>query len=185
MEHADLFDQYPYIEGEDLVIHKMSDKDADALAHMCSEEEVYTYVPAFLFEKKYEDKHEVIAKMDEECFDTKDSIQMGVYLKESGEFTGIAEFYAYEPERRKVSVGLRLMKEYWGKGIAKKAEKMMIDYLLHEADIRIITGHIMQANKASAAAALKSGFEKRYTDIEEDWGFDKPVMIDKYVIKVR
>lgn len=62
---------------------------------------------------------------------------------------------------------------------------MMIDYLLHEADIRIITAHIMQANKASAAAALKSGFEKRYTDIEEDWGFEKPVMIDKYVIKVR
>ena len=53
------------------------------------------------------------------------------------------------------------------------------------ADIRIITGHIMQENKASAAAALRSGFEKRYTDIYEDWGFEQPVLIDKYVIKVK
>ena len=43
----------------------------------------------------------------------------------------------------------------------------------------------MQENKASAAAALRSGFEKRYTGIYEDWGFEQPVLIDKYVIKVK
>lgn len=180
-----LFDDYPYLEDELIVIHKMRDEDAESLERMCAQKEVYTYVPTFLFEQKYEDKHEVIAKMDAECFDTKQSVLLGVYLKETGEFTGIAEFYAYEPERRKVSIGLRLMKEYWGRGIAKHAEALMISYLLHEAGIRVITGHIMRENKASAAAALKSGFEKRYTGILEDWGFEQPVLIDKYVIKIR
>ena len=179
-----LFSEYPVLEDDLIIIRKMTDADADALAEMCSQEEVYRYVPTFLFEQKYEDKHEVIAKMDEECFDTKESLLLGVYLKETGEFTGIAEFYAYEPERRKCSLGLRLKKEFWGRKIAQHAEPLMISYLLNEANMRIITGHVMQENKASAAAALKCGFAKKYCDILEDWGFDHPVLIDKYIIKV-
>lgn len=179
-----LFNEYPVLEDEMILIRKMCDEDADALAEMCSQKEVYRYVPTFLYERKYEDKHEVIEKMDAECFDTHESILLGVYLRETGEFTGIAEFYAYEPERRKCSIGLRLKKEFWGRKIASHAESLMISYLLNQAGIRIITGHIMQENKASAAAAVKCGFEKRYCDIPEDWGFDEPVLIDKYIIKV-
>jgi ribosomal-protein-alanine N-acetyltransferase len=162
----------------------MKDEDADALAEMCHEEEVYRYVPTFLYEQKYADKHMVIAKMDEECFDTKESLLLGIYLKDTCAFAGIAEVYAYEPERRKCSVGVRLMKEYWGGGIAGHAELLMRRYLLDQADMRIITAHVMQENKASGRVLLKNGFEKRYTDILEDWGFEEPVLIDKYIIKL-
>ena len=82
-------------------------------------------------------------------------------------------------------MGLRLMKQYWGRKLAIRAEKLMIDYLLHGANIRIITGHVMQENKASEVTALKAGFEKKYCDILEDWGFEEPVLIDKYIIKVK
>ena len=135
-----LFNEYPVLEDDMIVIRRMTDEDADALADMCAQKEVYRYVPTFLYEQKYEDKHEVIAKMNEECFDTKESLLLGVYLKETGEFTGIAEFYAYEPERRKVSMGLRLKQEYWGRKIAQHAESLMIRYLLKEANMRVITG---------------------------------------------
>ena len=183
-KRSTLFQEYPVMEDDMIVIRKMRDEDADALAGMCAEKDVYRYVPTFLYELKYEDKHEVIAKMDAECFDTRENILLGVYLKETGEFTGIAEFYAYEPDRRKCSIGLRLKQEFWGRKIASHAEKLMIRYLLDRANIRIITAHIMQENKASAAAALKNGFEKRYCDILEDWGFAEPVLIDKYIIKI-
>ncbi len=184
-ERSTLFEEYPVIADDKIVIRKMTDADADALAEMCAQEEVYRYVPTFLYEQRYEDKHEVIAKMDAECFETKESLLLGVYLKEDGAFTGIAEFYAYEPKRRKCSMGLRLRREYWGRKIAAHAEPLMIDYLLNRANIRVITGHVMQANKASEAAALKSGFEKKYCGILEDWGFAEPVLIDKYVIKAK
>ena len=178
-----LFEEYPVLEDDMIVIRRMTDADAGALAEMCAQEAVYRYVPTFLYEQKYEDKHEVIAKMDEECFDTRDSLLLGVYLKETGAFAGIAEFYAYEPERRKCSIGLRLKQEYWGMKIGSRMEALMVDYLLNQANMRVITAHVMQVNKASAAVALKSGFEKKYTDLWEDWGFAEPVLIDKYVIK--
>lgn len=178
-----LFTEYPVLEDDLIVLHRMTDEDAEALAKMCAEEEVYRYVPAFLFDLKYEDKHEMIAKMDEECFDTRESLFLGVYLRENGKFTGLAEFYAYEPERRKCSIGIRFMKEYWGQGLATRTEKLMVRYLVEKANMRVITTHVAQDNLASAAVQLKSGFEKRYVGLPEDWGFDKPVIIDKYVIK--
>ncbi len=184
MDHRTvLFSEYPVMEDDMIVIRKMTDDDAVSLSRMCAQEEVYRYVPTFLYEQKYGDKRTVIAKMDEECFDTHESILLGVYLKETGEFTGIAEFYAYEPERRKCSIGLRLMSEFWGRKIASHAERLMIDYLLDQAKMRIITAHVMHENRASAAVAEKCGFEKKYTDIYEDWGFAEPVLIDKYIIK--
>ena len=182
-ERSALFSEYPVLEDDVIGIRKMTDADADALADMCMQKEVYRYVPTFLYELKYEDKRTVIARMDEECFDTRESILLGVYLKETGAFMGIAEFYAYEPERRKCSMGLRLKREFWGRGFAGRAETLMIRYLLDGANMRVITGHVMQENKASAAVALKCGFEKRYCGIPEDWGFESPVLVDKYVIK--
>ena len=69
-KRCNLFTEWPYMEDEMIAIHQMSDLDAEALLKMCNETEVYRYVPMFLFEQKYENKHEVIAKIQEECFDT-------------------------------------------------------------------------------------------------------------------
>ena len=43
----------------------------------------------------------------------------------------------------------------------------------------------MKSNEASAHVALKCGSEKRYCNIEEDWGFEHPVIIEKYIIKIK
>ena len=185
MKESLLYSEYPVLEDELIVLHKMTDIDAEVLSEMCSQEEVYRYVPTYLFEQKYEDKHEVIARIHEECFETRESLFLGIYYKKTGEFSGIAEMYAYEPDRRKVSIGVRLKKEFWGLGIATHTERLLIKYLLEKANIRIITAHVMQSNEASAHVALKCGFEKRYCNIEEDWGFEHPVIIDKYIIKIK
>ncbi len=51
--------------------------------------------------------------------------------------------------------------------------------------MHFISTHVAQDNLASAAVQLKNGFEKRYVGLPEDWGFEKPVIIDKYVIKIK
>ncbi len=43
-----LFDEYPYLENETIVIKKMSAADADALSAFAKEEAVYRYLPTFL-----------------------------------------------------------------------------------------------------------------------------------------
>ena len=201
-----LFDEYPYIESDTVVLKKMSAADADALSDMVKNEQLYRYLPTFLYEQKYEEIQEMLAKMDEECFLTKESLLLGIYVKKNpasspaGEqtiappsaeqpptahwqFAGIAEFYSYEEKKEKASIGCRLLPAFWGQGLATAVIGMMKDYLFTQTDVRTITGHIMQVNRASAGAAMKNGFLCKYPDLLEDWGFPQPVRIDKYVFK--
>ncbi len=188
-----LFEQYPYIEGDDIIIRKMTMEDVGALEAFAGNERVYKYLPTFLYEQKYEDKRDVIAKMDEECFDTKESILLGVYCKQGTggddskaqdeQFVGIAEIYNYEESKAKASIGCRLDDSVWGKGVATRVISLLKEYLFEQTDVRTITGHIMKENLASAGAAKKNGFLCKYPNTYGDWGFDHLIYTDKYVYK--
>ena len=187
-----LFDEYPYIESDTVVLKKMGAADADALSVMVRNGPLYRYLPTFLYEQKYDDVQEMLAKMDEECFLPGESLLLGIYVKtppvhggDSADltFAGIAEFYNYEEKKGKASIGCRLLPDFWGRGLATAVIGMMKDYLFTQTDVRTITGHIMQANRASACAAMKNGFLRKYPDLLEDWGMPELVKTDKYVYK--
>ena len=55
---------------------QLTNADAADLEKLTREKAVYRYLPTFLFEQKYADPREVIARMDAECFDTKESMSM-------------------------------------------------------------------------------------------------------------
>ncbi len=172
-----LFSEIPYIEGERLVLKQIEEKDSEALLELASDPEVYRYLPTFLFEQKYPDIHEVIDKLYTECF--KESIILGIYL--DGDFCGIAEFYGSRDEAHKISVGYRLLRRCWGKGIASETLSMMIKYLYEETDIQIITASTMVENKASAKVLLKNGFTLVISGAKEDWGYPELTIVDKWI----
>lgn len=179
-----LFDEYPYMENDHIVICKMTQADAQMLKKMTCNPNVYEFLPTFLYEQKYDDKSRVIDRMDEECFDTKESILLGIYLKADPEkLVGIAEIYNYEEEKAKASIGYRLDEPVWGQGIGTEVCALLKDYLLNETDIQTITAHIMTDNKASARSAQKNGFICKYPNTYGDWGFDELIHTDKYVFK--
>ena len=47
----DLYEEFPYIVANDIIIRKMTDNDADALMELCSSEAVYRYAPDFMTTK--------------------------------------------------------------------------------------------------------------------------------------
>lgn len=179
-----LFEEMPYLENELLVLREMAEADAAQLAKIADDPKVYIYLPTFLYEQKYPDKREAIARMRKECFETKESILLGVYLKSDPDtMIGIAEIYAYDEGKNKASIGCRLNREYWHKGIAIQVISLLMDYLDNVIKIRTITGHVMVHNIASAKSAEKAGLVKQYSDLWEDWGKEGPVLINKYVYK--
>lgn len=179
-----LFDEMPRLTGERIFARPFVPADAPALDEFTKDPEVYRYLPTFLYELKYEDKNQVIERMEEECFLTKESILLAVFLKEEPDkLVGILEIYNYEPEKEKASVGCRLAKAWWNKGIAAEGVCLLRDYLFEKTDVRKITAHIMKENIASEKMTEKCGFIKRWPDLTEDWGFDSPVIVDKYSCK--
>jgi RimJ/RimL family protein N-acetyltransferase len=63
-----LFSEIPYIKTERLVLRKLEETDADSLSELVHSQNVYRYLPTFLFEHKYENIHDVIRHLYNECF---------------------------------------------------------------------------------------------------------------------
>ena len=55
-----LFSEIPYIEGNDIILRKITQDDADSLRELTESEAVYRFLPTFLFEKKYDSIEYVI-----------------------------------------------------------------------------------------------------------------------------
>jgi len=91
-----VFDEIPFIEGEHIIIRKITDADAEELQKMIQSKKVYRYLPTFLFEQQYEDIHEMIRKLYDECFAAKESLILAVCRKEDGSFCGLAEYYGFK-----------------------------------------------------------------------------------------
>lgn len=172
-----LFSEIPSLEGERVILKPLTADDADALRELTDSKDVYRYLPTFLYEKKYDDKSYVIDHLYDECVKT--SLILGVYFEEK--LCGLAEIYGYRAPLKKASVGYRLMKKYWGRGIATETLGLMVGYLLEETDVKIITASTMAANKSSANVLKKNGFKRIGYTVFENWGYAKPIMTEKWI----
>lgn len=172
-----LFSEIPKIQGERIILREITQTDSAALKQLTDDPDVYRYLPTFLFETKYDDKSYVIEHLYDECF--RESIILGIFMND--EFCGIAELYGCREEIHKISVGYRLLKRFWGQGIATEALSLMVNYLYNETDIEIITASTMIENSASAAVLKKNGFDLVVHAVPEDWGYDEPTITDKWI----
>ena len=175
-----LFDEIPVIESERLVLKRLADKDIPALLRLTGNERVYRYLPTFLYEKQYGDMRDMIRGLYGECFACKDSLILGIYLKDEGELCGLGEYYGFRDSLHKTCLGYRLREEYWGRGIATEAVGAMTGYAFSQTDTEIITASTMIENTASARVLEKNGFIRTARAVPEDWGFDEPVAADKW-----
>lgn len=179
-ERKKLFSEIPCIEGERIVLDRVVDTDADALRDLTDNPHAQRYLPAYLFEKQFDDPHEAIRQLYGDLFENKESLILAVRMKEAGELAGLAEFYGLRDRLHKISVGSRLRESWWGHGLATEMTRLMVDYLYDETDIEIITASTMVENKASAHVLEKVGFIRTARSVEEDWGFPEPVIVDKW-----
>ena len=112
-----LFDEIPYMDHDRLVLKKLEKTDSEALLELIRSEPVYRYLPSFLFERQFgDDMHEMIRELYFECFEQKESLILGVYLKDGMRFCGLAEYYGYKDAIHKTCLGYRLMESCWGTG---------------------------------------------------------------------
>ena len=175
-----IFDEIPHIENDRLVLGRITADDSAGLLEMTGDSEVYRYLPTFLFEKKYDDIHIVTERIYSENFAAGESVLLGIYPRDTGKFCGIAEIYGVNDAIHKVSIGYRLLRRFWGQGIATQAVAALVDYIYSRTDTQIITTSTMVENKASARVLEKNGFIMTASSVDEDWGYEKMTRADKW-----
>ena len=103
-----LFSDIPCIRGENIELRRLTAGDAPGLRELTESEDVYRFLPTFLFEKKYDDAEYTISRLYDECLEK--SLILGIFS--GGEFCGLAEFYGYRPAFLKMCVGYRLLPRF-------------------------------------------------------------------------
>ena len=66
MKKKKLFSELPTLTGDGITLRPLHIEDASALKELTEDNEVYRYLPTFLFEKKYENTEEVILRLYDE-----------------------------------------------------------------------------------------------------------------------
>ena len=183
-----LFDEIPYLENEYIILHRIEEEDAGAIARMSSDPNVTAYLPTYLFEYGFEDKREAVRQMYKPVANDTGTLMLGIYPKDaagncSGEMAGIVELYNYEPNWNKVSIGYRLDEAYWGQGIAGRTVELLLSYIFDRTDVKRVTAHVIDGNVASMAVLKKAGFTIRRMRVKEDWGHSEPDIVNKYIIE--
>lgn len=175
-----LFDRIPRIEGERIVLERLTEADIPALEALAADDEVYRYLPSFLEEKRTKDMPSFIRRIYSGCAGMQGSVILGIFEKPERAFCGLAEVYGFEKSMHRVCIGNRLTRECWGKGIATEAVRLMAEYLFQRTDTRTVTASTMTENRASARVLEKNGFIRTASAVPEDWGLPEPTPADKW-----
>lgn len=157
----DLYEEFPYIVANGIIIRKMTENDADALMELCNSEAVYRYAPDFMITKNRKAVIRNIAQICGRDFEKKRYIIAGGCLQDYPDYIiATAEIFGYDRIVNMVEIGYRINEKYWNRGIATKLIQTMIGYLFEEIGINRIQAKVMPENTYSAKALLKNGFIK-------------------------
>lgn len=178
----ELFDEFPYLEDERIIIRKIEISDLPALAEIGNNENVYKYVPCFLYKKSNKVLETAIRNIGGRDFLKKKQIIAGIYSKDdSSKLVGLAEMFDYKKRENAITVGYRLNEAYWNQRIATRALALMVGYLVDEIGISTLKAFVMPENIYSAKVLLNNGFVKEnYTTEERNWGGQECVTVDVY-----
>lgn len=180
-----LFEIFPYLENDKIIIKKMELSDVEALAQISNNDNIYRFIPPFLYRKSNKALETAIKNLGKRDFEKKKLIIAGIYLKDDpNRLIGLAEMFDYKKRENKITIGYKVNEDYWNKKIATNTLKLMVDYLVNEIGITTLNAFVMPNNIYSSKILLNNGFVKEnYTIQEKNWGGQKLVSVDVYTYR--
>ncbi len=179
---TELFSIFPYLESKTLFVRRMVESDVDALAEITENENVYRYIPPFLYKKSKSNLLAAIRNLGGRDFEKKRFIIAGVYLhSDPNKLVGLAEMFDYKKRIGQITIGYRINENYWHQGIATEIVDLLIEYLSAEVKIPVIKAYVMPENVYSSKALMKNGFKKEEVLTEgKNWGGQDTVNLEGY-----
>lgn len=143
---ADCLEELPTIEGEKATLSPLSEDDIPEYARLCRHPDVNK-----LYGNDYRDDYGTDAD-DEEFFLRANSefyrgISITLAIRYEGKLAGEAAIFAFDYVGG-AKIAIRLLPEFWGKGLGSDALRMMLD-LAREIDIKRLSTAVKKENAPS------------------------------------
>jgi len=152
-----LFDQFPYIIAEEIMLRKIIPSDIDSLYEIYSNERLFVHSPNML--KKNKDTVANMIGHFERDFNKQKMIFLGIEENDNPDYiVGVAEIFDYDCVVNMVTIGYRLNDRFWGKGIATKTVKAITDYLFNNIGINRIQAFVIPENTKSLDVLRRNNY---------------------------
>lgn len=152
-----LFEKFPHLESDELILKKVEDKDADDLFEILTNENVFKYRPGNPLKNLAAVKN-VIGHYERD-FNKHKTIFLGIfYRKAENKLVGIAEIFEFDEKASRVEIGYTVNEKYWGKGFATNATRLMLDFLFNVIGVNSIQATPMPVNVKSKNVLERCGF---------------------------
>jgi len=156
MKKGLLFNQFPCLECDDVVLKKVEPCDAEDLYEILASENVYKYAPGKP-SKTLAAVRNVVGHYERD-FNKHKAVYLGIYLKAEGKLVGEACIFGFDDKACRCEIGYMLNENYWGRGIATMATKLMVDFLFSKIGANSVQASVMPVNKKSKNVLERCGF---------------------------
>lgn len=164
-----IFQTFPQLETDRLILRRMQAADAQAIFRILSDEEVTQYYDEAAFTALSQANEQIEAW--ETGYNHRRCIRWGVALKEDGVVIGSCGFYGTHSWHMRGSIGYELARPFWRQGIMSEALKAILALGFREMDLNRIDAVVMPENTASIRLLEKLGFCNEGMLREyENWG---------------
>jgi len=179
---AELFAEFPYLVNDRVVIKKMEESDVPALAEISRNDNVYKYMPPFLYQKSDVALAGAIKNLGGRDFESKKWVIAGVYLKDDpSRLIGLAEMFDYDAAEDRVTVNYRFNEDYWNQGYGTATVALVKEYLTEEVGIGKLLAYVVTENIYAAKVLTNNGFVKDENSIrEKNWTGRGMLTLDVY-----
>ncbi|MCQ2387304.1 MAG: GNAT family N-acetyltransferase [Clostridia bacterium] len=145
------------IEGEEIEISEIKEEDKERYFLLATDDELNKYYGYDYREDLKNEKptpqyfYDFVNKLKEK----KEEYPLAIKL--NGKLIGEITFWNYD-YYGSVEIGIRLLKEYQGKGLAQKSFTLAIKYLLEKVKAKKVCSRVFKQNESSIKLMKKTGF---------------------------
>ena len=152
-----LFSDFPCLESDELILKKVEPCDADDLFEILTNKNLFRHRPGNPL-KTLDAVKNVIGHYERD-FNKHKTIFLGMYHKKSDKkLVGIAEIFDFDEKASRAEIGFTVNENYWGKGIATNATKLMLEFLFNTIGLNSIQATPMPINVKSCNVLKRCGF---------------------------
>lgn len=152
-----LFEMFPYLDTDGLILKKVENEDANDLYEILTNETLFQFRPDKPLKRM--NAVDTVIRNYERDFIKQKSVSLGIYYKTEGnKLVGIAEMFHFDDKTNSVEIGYILNENYWGRGIATNAMAMILDFLFEAINVNRIQSSPMTINIKSKNVLRRNNF---------------------------
>ncbi|QUL55735.1 GNAT family N-acetyltransferase [Paenibacillus tritici] len=154
-----VFDHFPVLRSEELVLNKVEEHHLDDLFEIYRNDHVFEYCGIIPKHNKTTVKN-MIGHYERDYL-KRSRIKWGIFaVEEESRLLGIIEACDFNQKVNMVTIGYFLAEAHWGQGLASRAVELLTEFLFEQVQVNRVQAEVMLNNEISKKVLLKNRFVK-------------------------